>query len=76
MSTAQEVAETVKSVHVQSVPGTPPQQCASSNPGETGAASRTEPHQHPPRKVRGIDGTGRPRHPAVYSQGEADLRPR
>ena len=53
-----------------------PHQCASSNPGETGAARLTEPHQHPIRKIRGIDGTRRPRHPAVHSPGNADLRPR
>ena len=27
-------------------------------------------------KVRGIDGTRRPRHPTVHSPGKADLRPR
>ena len=54
----------------------PHHQCASSNPGETGAASRAEPHQHSPRNIRGIDGTRRPRHPAVHSTGKADLRPR
>ena len=38
----------------------PLQQRASSNPGETGAASRAEPHQYPIGKIRGIDGTRRP----------------
>ena len=53
-----------------------PQQCTSSNTGETGAASRAEPHQHPIRKVRGTDVTRRPRHPAVHSPGKANLRSR
>ena len=54
----------------------PPHQCASSNPGETGATSWAEPHHYTTRKFRGIDGKRRPRHPAVHSPGEADLRPR
>ena len=38
----------------------PPQQCASSNPGESGVARRAEPHQYPLKKIRGIKGTRLP----------------
>ena len=55
MSTAQEVAEIVTSVHVQSVPVMP----SNSVQTVTGTSSRTDPIVIP-RKVRGIDGTRRP----------------
>ena len=75
-STAQEVADSreIRACVIRA--RAPPHQRASSNPEETGATSWADTHHRTPREFSGINGTRRPRHHAVHSPREADLRPR
>ena len=68
MSTAQEVAEIATSVHVQSVPVTPLNSLQAVTPRKPAPRVGPSPISIPPKKVRGIYGTGRPRHPPFTVQ--------